>query len=94
MRRTATVLVTGAAGFIGSHLVDLLLSEGWNVVGLDNFDSGYDPALKRANVASHLMAPSYRLVVADVRKLEELRASLPDDIQIVVHMAAITAGAA
>ncbi len=94
MRRTATVLVTGAAGFIGSHLVDLLLSEGWNVVGLDNFDTGYDPRLKRENIAAHIRSPSYRLIEADVRKLDELSGRFPDDIQIVVHMAAGTGSAA
>ena len=45
-------LVTGAAGFIGSHLVDRLLDSGVRVTGVDCFTDYYDPALKRANLAA------------------------------------------
>ena len=48
---TSTVLVTGAAGFIGSHVVDALVARGDTVVGLDNLNDYYDPARKRSNVA-------------------------------------------
>ena len=83
-----TVLVAGAAGFIGSHLSDLLLAEGWNVVGLDNFSSAYDPRIKRQNIAAHVRHPSYRLVEADVSNLDELNQLASDDVQVVVHLAA------
>src|SRR3981189_1737760 len=45
-----TILVTGAAGFIGLHVARLLLAEGRNVVGLDNLNSYYDPELKHARL--------------------------------------------
>ena len=45
------ILVTGAAGFIGFHVTRQLLAEGRSVVGLDNLNSYYDPALKQARLA-------------------------------------------
>ena len=61
------VLVTGAAGFIGSHLVDRLLADGARVVGLDNFCDYYDPARKRANLSGVDGHPNFTLCEADVR---------------------------
>jgi UDP-glucuronate 4-epimerase len=61
------VLVTGAAGFIGSHVVEALLARGDEVVGLDNFNDYYDPARKWANVKTALAQPTYRLIEGDVR---------------------------
>src|SRR3954453_12786448 len=46
------VLLTGAAGFIGSHTAEALLARGDGVVGLDNFNDFYDPAIKRRNAAA------------------------------------------
>lgn len=51
VKRSDFVLVTGAAGFIGSHVCEALLRRGERVVGFDNFDPFYDPARKRANLA-------------------------------------------
>ena len=48
------VLITGAAGFIGSHLSERLLTDDWTVVGVDNFDDFYDPQIKRRNIESCL----------------------------------------
>lgn len=81
-------LITGAAGFIGSHLVDRLLAEGWQVTGVDNFDPFYDPAVKRANLASHGANPRFRLVEADIRDLDALRRTLGDGFDVIVHLAA------
>jgi UDP-glucuronate 4-epimerase len=62
------VLVTGAAGFIGSNLVRHLLTQGERVVGLDNFDDYYEPAWKRRNVAELATLPgSFQLVEGDIR---------------------------
>ena len=49
---TQRALVTGAAGFIGSHLAETLLERGWHVRGIDCFTDYYDPALKKANLAA------------------------------------------
>jgi UDP-glucuronate 4-epimerase len=58
-------LVTGGAGFIGSHLVEALLARGDEVVALDNFNSYYDPSRKRRNVRHAQGLPGYTLVEAD-----------------------------
>ncbi len=61
------VLVTGCAGFIGSHVTETLLADGNTVVGLDDFSDAYDPALKRANIAPMLGHPGFRLYEVDIR---------------------------
>jgi UDP-glucuronate 4-epimerase len=61
------VLVTGAAGFIGSHVAEALLARGDEVVGLDNFNDYYAPARKWANVETATSYATYRLVEGDVR---------------------------
>jgi UDP-glucuronate 4-epimerase len=82
------VLVTGAAGFIGSHLVDRLLADGWTVTALDNFDPFYDPAVKARNIAGHLPSDRYRLVRSDLRDLPSLTRDLPGGYDAIVHLGA------
>ncbi|GAB4224040.1 MAG: GDP-mannose 4,6-dehydratase [Acidobacteriota bacterium] len=83
------VLVTGAAGFIGSHVVDHLLARGDTVVGLDNFDPFYDPALKRENLAAALAAPGFTLVEGDLRDRALVDRVLAEHrVDAVVHLAA------
>ena len=67
MTRPERVLVTGAAGFIGSCLVDRLLHEGREVVGLDSFDPFYPEALKQRNLRSALDHAAFRLERCDIR---------------------------
>jgi len=66
------VLVTGAAGFIGSHLSEMLLQRGDAVVGVDNFNDYYDPARKRANAARLLPYPQFTLIKADIRDRQRM----------------------
>jgi len=82
-------LVTGAAGFIGSHLCERLTSQGWDVAGLDNFDPFYSEAVKRRNVAGLLSSGKFELVEGDIRDAECVRSILASgDIDIIVHLAA------
>src|SRR5262245_33580122 len=59
-------LVTGAAGFIGFHLARRLAGEGRTVVGLDNLNAYYDPALKQARLDRLTMLPSFRFEKLDL----------------------------
>ena len=78
-------LVTGAAGFIGSHLVDRLLAEGWVVRGVDSFADYYEPSVKRSNLANALTYDSFELITADLRAYE--MAPLLDGVDAVFHQA-------
>jgi len=81
-------LVTGAAGFIGSHLCERLLGDGWSVVGVDNFDGFYDPQIKRRNIAECLNNGSFRLVEADIRDRAAMDEVVGESIEVIVHLAA------
>ncbi len=67
MTATGCTLVTGGAGFIGSHVVEALLARGDRVLCVDNFDTFYDPAVKRANLRNASTHPRFSLVEADIR---------------------------
>jgi UDP-glucuronate 4-epimerase len=86
------VLVTGGAGFIGSHLCERLIERGDEVVALDNFDPFYPEAVKRRNLAGLVDHPRFRLVEGDIRELDGmehgLAAAESTGIDVVVHLAA------
>ena len=84
------ILVTGAAGFIGSHLSEKLLQRGDEVVGLDNFDPYYAPSLKRANVSRLEAYSRFRMVEGDVRQRGAMLALFQQErFGGVVHLAAM-----
>jgi UDP-glucuronate 4-epimerase len=89
-----TILVTGAAGFIGSHVAETLLRRGDAVVGLDNFNDYYDPARKRANVREVTAATSgagrFTLVEGDIRDRTLVAGLFREHrFDAVVHLAAM-----
>jgi len=81
-------IVTGGAGFIGSHLVDGLVAAGWHVTVVDNFDPFYEESIKRTNVASYIDHPNTRLVEVDIRDYAALEEALTDKYDAIVHLAA------
>lgn len=80
--------MTGGAGFIGSHLVDRLLAEGWEITVVDNFDPFYNPRIKRRNISAHLEYANYSMVETDIRDLASMREVLSGDYDVIVHLAA------
>ena len=82
-----TVLITGAAGFIGSHLCERLLDEGLSVVGVDNFDDFYDPQIKRDNISDCLKNKNFQLIEADIRDRATMDKAV-GNVEIIVHLAA------
>jgi UDP-glucuronate 4-epimerase len=81
------ILLTGAAGFIGSHVAECLVARGDEVVGLDNFDPFYPRAVKEQNLAALANQEHFRLVEGDVRDAKLVSGLLSPDT-VVVHLAA------
>lgn len=82
----AKIIVTGAAGFIGSHIVEKLLQHGEEVIGIDEFNDYYDPIFKRKNVAILNCFPGFRLIEENIQFLDWQ--TLLKDVEVVYHQAA------
>jgi nucleoside-diphosphate-sugar epimerase len=78
------ILVTGGAGFIGSHVVDALLKRGDEVVVLDNFTTG-----SKSNLQNHFGKSGFRLVEGDIRDQKKTRETL-EGVDAIIHEAAVT----
>ena len=83
------ILITGAAGFIGSHLSERLLQEGSRIICLDNLDTFYDPQIKRENLKPLLANNNFTMIEGDIRDLKLLTDIFEGNrIDIIVHIAA------
>lgn len=84
------ILVTGAAGFIGSWLAETLLKRGDSVVGVDNFNDYYDPGRKRANAGRLAHYPHFKMVEADIRDRQRMFNLFEEEkFEAVGHLAAM-----
>lgn len=81
------VLVTGCAGFIGSHTCEKLVALGYQVAGIDNFDDFYPRKLKEANIANLLTSGSFEFLEGNICDPNDLY-KLSSDIDLVIHLAA------
>jgi UDP-glucuronate 4-epimerase len=84
---TSSILVTGCAGFIGSHLTEFLLSEGHSVVGIDNFDAFYARNIKEQNLKNLLAHPGFKFYENDITDVDFWQ-NFAEKIDVVVHLAA------
>ncbi|NJN85992.1 MAG: NAD-dependent epimerase/dehydratase family protein [Leptolyngbyaceae cyanobacterium SL_7_1] len=79
-------IVTGVAGFIGSHLAEALLDRGERVIGIDHFNSYYDPMLKYRNIANFIHHPLFELIEGDIQRVNW--STLLHGIEVIYHQAA------
>lgn len=83
-----SAIVTGCAGFIGSHLVEKLLEKKWKVVGIDNFHPYYSRKLKESNLTNSKKDPNFDFIEGSILTSEDLD-KLPENVNYLFHFAAI-----
>ena len=82
-------VVTGAAGFIGSHICERLIRDGWQITGLDNFDKFYSREIKESNTAWLKRQSGFELIEGDIRDAKCVDGILQKgDTDVIVHLAA------
>jgi len=80
-------LVTGGAGFIGSHTVEKLLQDNWHVTVIDNFDPFYDRSIKERNIENYIKHPRVTFLNLDIRNYHKLKEYVHGQYDLVVHLA-------
>ena len=89
MRDMKSILITGVAGFVGSHIAERLVAKGYRVVGLDNFDDYYPADVKRRNLSALEIKQDFQLCEGDIRDSHLLeRLFSENDFDTVIHLAA------
>ncbi|MFM7022790.1 MAG: GDP-mannose 4,6-dehydratase [Flavobacteriales bacterium] len=83
----ASYLITGCAGFIGSHLAEKLLEQGNIVLGIDNFDTFYSRSIKETNLSGAMKNPNFTFIELDLKNAEAL-SEISQQIDVVIHLAA------
>jgi Nucleoside-diphosphate-sugar epimerases len=81
-------LVTGGAGFIGSHIIERLLQQQQDVICLDNFDPYYDPMIKNQNISPFFQTERFSLINGDILDKKLLHEILLNDVDVIFHDAA------
>ncbi|MGC9330444.1 MAG: NAD-dependent epimerase/dehydratase family protein [Bacteroidales bacterium] len=89
MSKKLNILVTGGAGFIGSHTVEKLLTLNYKVIVIDNFDDFYNPAIKYKNLENVVDHHNLQLIAHDVRDIHNIKALENKNIHSIIHLAAI-----
>ena len=82
------ILLTGGAGFIGSHLSEKLLSLGHSLTSIDNFDNFYSSDIKKKNIEVSLLQSNFKFIELDIRNYKGLCEQLKDNYDVIIHMAA------
>ncbi len=82
------VLVSGCAGFIGSHVCERLLEMGFSVIGIDNFSKFYSREIKESNLSYLKKHANFHFFELDIRDLKDIKSKLTEKVDLVIHLAA------